>query len=81
MKTKYEETRPERTVTVKDYFDGTKELTRSEYNATFQEHSLWLLKDFDDLENTTKAYEDIYDRIQSLANLKFNLLYKRQQKK
>jgi hypothetical protein len=68
-------------VTVKDYFDGTKELNREEYIKTFQEHSLWLLKDFDDLDNTTKMYDDIHSSIDKLANLKFDLLYARQQRK
>ena len=35
-------------VTVKDYFDGTKELDRTDYLKAFSDHSLWLLKDFDE---------------------------------
>ena len=71
----------ERTVTVKDYFDGTKELNLEGYIEVFQEHSLWLLKDFDDLDNTTAMYNDIHSRIDTLATLKFDLLHTRQQEK
>ena len=70
-----------RTVTVKDYFDGTKELNLEGYIEVFQEHSLWLLKDFDDLDNTTAMYNDIHSRIDTLATLKFDLLHTRQQEK
>jgi len=66
-------------VTVKDYFDGTKELDRADYIKEFSDHSLWLLKDFDDYDNTKAMYDDIAERIDILANLKFDLLYARQQ--
>ena len=69
-----------KTVTVKDYFDGTKELNRQNYIKEFSNHSLWLLKDFDDYDNTKVMYDDITERIDILANLKFDLLYARQQK-
>ena len=69
-----------KTIIVEDYF-GTKELTRSKYIERFQEHSLWLLRDYDDLDNTTKMYDDICSRIDALANCKFDLLYERQQEK
>ena len=68
-----------KTVTVKDYFDGTKDLTRLEYIDTFQQHSLWLLRDYEDMENTSKMYDDIKSRIDTLASHKFDLLYARQQ--
>ena len=66
-------------VTVKDYFDGTKELDRTDYLKAFSDHSLWLLKDFDDYDNTKAMYEDIAERIDILANRKFDLLHARQQ--
>ena len=66
-------------VIVKQY-NNELELTRSEYVEKFQDHSLWLLRDYDDLENTSKMYDEIKGCIQALANLKFNLLHARQQK-
>ena len=69
-----------KTVTVKQY-NNDLELTRSEYIEKFQDHSLWLLRDYDDLENTSKMYDDIKSRIDTLAGVKFDLLYARQQVK
>ena len=71
-----------KTVSVqKAWGDGEVDLTLEEFQNKFQEnHQLYLLVDYEELDSMTKYLDRIKKMIDNLATRKFDILYERQNK-
>ena len=71
-----------KTVSVqKAWGDGEVDLTLEEFQNKFQEnHQLYLLVDYTELDSMTKYLDRIKKMIDNLATRKFDILYERQNK-
>ena len=62
----------------KAWGDGTVDLTLEEFQKKFQEnHQLYSLVDYEELDSMTKYLDRITQMIDNLATRKFNILYER----